>query len=240
MSGVLHEWLHPLALEEFSSAHFGRAPYARPGAAQGAVPRLSWAVLERILAARPEPDVLVARDGRLADVPPPSSLREARRLLDEKLGIVVRKAERHDAALAALARSFARDVPGEVHIQLYATPAGTRAFGWHFDREDVFIVQTEGTKDYFMRANSALPRGSLAQQPAGWQPDFGAVRRETSPLLSARLIPGDWLYIPSLWWHLVHSNEEALSISIGVLPLARPAGPGGAGARRGLRQDAAG
>lgn len=202
---MLRDWLRPQSVEDFARAHLGRSPYARPGAAQGVLPRLSWDVLERILEARPQPDVLVARDGRLADVEAPRSREAARLLLDRKLGVVVRKAEQHDAQLAELARSFARDVPGDVHIQLHVTPAGTRTFGWHFDREEVFIVQVEGTKEYYLRANTVL--ASIAPEP---HPDFGLIRRETSPLLSAHLIPGDWLYIPSGWWHLVHSNEEAL------------------------------
>lgn len=210
---MLSEWLEPMGIDEFTALHWGRRPYARPGAAAGAVSRLSWDVLELILEARPAPDVLVARDGRLANVAPPRSRRAARQILDDRLGIVVREAERHDEALAELARSFGRDLPGVVHIQLYVTPAGTRTFGWHFDSEHVFIVQTQGTKDYFMRANTVLPAGE-----PGLAPDFGAVRREKSPLLTARLIPGDWLYIPARWWHLVHSNDDALSISIGVLP----------------------
>jgi 50S ribosomal protein L16 3-hydroxylase len=210
---MLHEWLRPLSVDEFRETHLGCAPYARPGAAASALAHLTWDVLGRILDSRPAPDVLVARDGRLAAAPPPRNLCAARELLDRKLGVVVRKAERHDEGFAQLARSFARDIPGEVHIQLYATPAGTRTFGWHFDSEEVFIAQTEGTKEYYMRANTVLTSSS-----PGLAPDFGAVRRETSPLLSARLIPGDWLYIPSCWWHLVHSNEDALSISIGVSP----------------------
>jgi hypothetical protein len=210
---MLHEWLRPLSVGEFRETHLGRGPFARPGAAASALAQLTWNVLGSILESRPAPDVLVARDGRLAAVPPPRNLRAARELLDRKLGVVVLEAERHHDGFAQLARSFARDMPGEVHIQLYATPAGTRTFGWHFDSEDVFIAQTEGTKEYYMRANTVLTSSS-----PGLDPDFGAVRRETSPLLSARLIPGDWLYIPSRWWHLVHSNEDALSISIGVLP----------------------
>jgi hypothetical protein len=210
---MLREWLRPLSVDVFSQTHLGRAPYARPRAAASALAQLTWDVLGRILDSRPAPDVLVARDGRLADVPPPGGLCAARELLRRKLGVVVRKVERHDKEFAELARSFARDLPGEVHIQLYATPAGTRTFGWHFDSEEVFIAQTEGSKEYYMRANSVLTSMSPELEP-----DFSAVRRETSPLLSARLIPGDWLYIPSRWWHLVHSNEDALSISIGVLP----------------------
>jgi ribosomal protein L16 Arg81 hydroxylase len=54
--------------------------------------------------------------------------------------------------------------------------------------------------------------------PAGAWLDFTALRHETSPLMMASLLPGDWLYIPSRWWHLVHSVEDALSISIGIIP----------------------
>jgi ribosomal protein L16 Arg81 hydroxylase len=210
---MLSEWLSPLSVDEFASAHLGRAPYARPGAATNAIPRLSWDVLERVLAAEPAPDVLVASGGRLAEVPAPRDRRGTQQLMKQNLGVVVRKAERHHADLAELARSFARDLPGEVHVQLYVTPAGTQTFGWHFDVEDVFIVQTEGIKDYYMRANTVTD--SRVIEP---YPDFSLVRSETSALLSARLIPGDWLYIPSRWWHLVRSHEDALSISIGVIP----------------------
>ncbi len=209
---MLREWLAPLPVGEFASTQLGRAPYARAGAAASAVERLSWAVLERVLAAEPEPDVLVASDGRLAEVAAPRDRGSAQRLLKQNLGIVVRKAERHDAGLAELARAFARDLEGVVHVQLYVTPAGTRTFGWHYDDEDVFIAQTEGVKDYYMRANTVTDPRTVTRDP-----DFSAVRSETSPLLSARLIPGDWLYIPSRWWHLVHSREDALSISIGVI-----------------------
>jgi ribosomal protein L16 Arg81 hydroxylase len=42
-----------------------------------------------------------------------------------------------------------QNIPGEVHVQLFVAPAGTHSFGWHYDDEDVYIVQTEGSKDYF-------------------------------------------------------------------------------------------
>jgi ribosomal protein L16 Arg81 hydroxylase len=129
------------------------------------------------------------------------------------LGVVVRRAERHDTPLAELARAFADDLPGQVQVQLYTTPAGTQTFGWHYDDEHVFIVQTIGTKDYYIRENT------VATGAVGATVDFGCIRRETSPLLSARLIPGDWLYIPARWWHLVRSVDDALSISIGVTPI---------------------
>jgi ribosomal protein L16 Arg81 hydroxylase len=126
---------------------------------------------------------------------------------------VVRAAERNDPGLARLAERFERVLPGEVHIQLYATPAGTNSYGWHYDFEDVFIAQTAGVKDYYFRQNTVARDARL-----GDQLDFTSVRRETSPIYQSRLIAGDWLYIPSTWWHLVKCVEDSLSISVGVMP----------------------
>ena len=191
------------------------------------VPLLDWQTFGRVLASRSSPDVLVANDGRLVDVPPPRSLTAARSLMQRGHGMVIRRSERHEERFASLAAAFAGDLPGEVQIQLYATPAGTQTFGWHFDMEDVFIVQTAGIKDYYMRKNTVAP--SVAR---GEKPDFSLIRQETSPLLCCRLHAGDWLYIPSLWWHLVKSVEDALSISIGVFPKLADSG---LAAARGLR-----
>jgi ribosomal protein L16 Arg81 hydroxylase len=176
------------------------------------LPWFDWHALDELLAAKPAPDVLVASRGQLVDTPAPKNETEARQLMRRALGVVIRKAEQHHAGLAELARHFSRDLPGEVHIQIYATPAGSHAFGWHYDAEDVFIAQVSGAKDYYMRANTVAP------VRAENRPDFSVYEAETSPLMSARLIPGDWLYIPARWWHLVRSVDDALSISIGVMP----------------------
>lgn len=209
---MLREWLAPMTVSAFVSRHLGRSPHARPGAAQRAVPWFDWEVLERVLASRP-PDMLIASRGRLVDAPAPRDLAGLRQIMKAGLGVVIRKSERQDRQLADLAREFARDLPGEVHIQLYVTPAGTQTFGWHYDWEDVFIAQTVGSKDYHFRDNTVA-----ADAPFSARPDFSCVRRETSPMFGALLIPGDWLYIPRRWWHLVRSLEDSLSISIGVLP----------------------
>jgi 50S ribosomal protein L16 3-hydroxylase len=211
---MLREWLSPVPVADFVRTHLGRQPSARPGAAAGVIQSFDWEVLEQVLATRP-PDILIARAGRLVNAPVPGDLRAARKLMSQELGIVIRNSERQHAGLAALAQAFALDLPGEVHVQLYVTPAGTQTFGWHFDLEDVFIAQTVGVKDYYFRENTVAP--SVAP---GSPLDFSSVRQETSPLFTSQLIAGDWLYIPRRWWHLVSSVEDSLSISIGVLPLA--------------------
>jgi hypothetical protein len=210
---MLRQWVGPDALDGFLQDHLGRVPFARPGAAVSAVPLLDWETFGAVLAADPPPDVMLAFCGRLVPVEQPRSLAAARHLLGQGLGIVIRRSEHNSAVFANVKRSFAEELAGEVQVQLYATPAGTQTFGWHYDFEDVFVVQTVGVKDYYFRDNTVARDVARTSQL-----DFSAIRNETSTLYSARLIAGDWLYIPRRWWHLVRSIEDSLSISVGVMP----------------------
>jgi 50S ribosomal protein L16 3-hydroxylase len=207
---MLPEWLAPVRLEEFTTHVLHRRAYARPGSASGALPLFDWPTLDGLLAARPPPDLLVVTRGRVLDEPPPRCLAALRGLMHRGLGLNIRRAERSDRGLSRLASAFGSTMGAEVQIQLFVTPAETYGFGWHYDAEDVFIVQTAGTKDYYFRENTVSSR--VCSGP----PDFSQVRDETSPLQTARLIPGDWLYIPSRWWHIARCVEDSLSISVGV------------------------
>jgi len=210
---MLTEWLAPQDLGWFMRNHFQTAPFARPGAARDAVPVLDWQTLDRVLGSGQPLDVMTVRAGALQEVAIPRSLEDARALMRAGVSVVVRGAERHDPQLRALADGFEAALPGEVHVQVYATPAATNSYGWHYDFEDVFIAQTAGVKDYYFRQNTVARDTRL-----GDQLDFTAVRKETSPIYQSRLIAGDWLYIPSTWWHLVKCAEDSLSISVGVMP----------------------
>jgi 50S ribosomal protein L16 3-hydroxylase len=213
---MLTEWLAPKDLGWFMRTHFQTTPFARPEAARGAVQVLDWQTLDRILRSDRPLDVMTVRAGQLQEVAIPPSLEDARALMRAGVSVVVRGAERHDPGLRALAEGFEAALPGEVHLQVYATPAETNSYGWHYDFEDVFIAQTAGVKDYYLRQNTVARDTRL-----GDLLDFTAIRQETSPIYQSRLIAGDWLYIPSTWWHLVKCAEDSLSISVGVMPPGR-------------------
>jgi 50S ribosomal protein L16 3-hydroxylase len=156
-------------------------------------------------------DILVVARGKLLDLPVPRSSAALRAMLATGVGLVIRRAEYHEPALAKFALSLTNFIPGEVHVQLFVTPAGTHGFGWHYDDEDVFILQTSGIKDYFFRDNTVE-----RTRPSASVPDFTQFRRETSPVGTTRLIPGDWLYIPSRWWHMAQCTDDSLSVSLGI------------------------
>jgi 50S ribosomal protein L16 3-hydroxylase len=208
---MLASWLGPMRIEDFVATHVGRQAWASPGVAVDACALFDWATLDRLLGI-PGIDLLVVAKGLLCDVPPPRALGEARALLQQGLGFVIRHAERHDAALASLAQALAKDLGGKARVQLFVTPAGTHGFGWHYDLEEVFIAQTAGIKDYYFRRNTVACKPAVRERF-----DFELVRQERSPVQTSRLLAGDLLYIPSPWWHLARCSEASLSISVGVL-----------------------
>ena len=53
-------------------------------------------------------------------------------------------------------------------------------------------------------------------------PEDMGYERETSRLrMTCRLEAGDWLYIPSGWWHIARTQAASLHLSIGVMPVTR-------------------
>jgi 50S ribosomal protein L16 3-hydroxylase len=202
---MLLDWLGGTSLDEFRDRWLRVAPKAQPGTACAARELLDWGVLDRVL--HSAPDTLVVSGGRLLAIPPPRSLEDLAACFAAGIGLCIRHAERHDPGLARLAAAF--DDLGTARVQLFATPGRSHGFGWHYDDEDVFIAQTEGVKDYYFRANT------VADQPAS-PAMFARFFEEASTLCTATLLAGDFLYLPSRWWHMAICHQDALSISIGV------------------------
>lgn len=208
---MIPDWSTPSERLGFLRDSFGQRPYAQAGAARAAVPLLGWATLDNLFRSPLAPDVITVAAGQLAKVPVPRSTNDVRALMARGISTVIRRSERHDRGLLRLARAFAAALHGEVHVQIYATPADTHSYGWHYDFENVFIAQTLGIKDYYMRDNTIARHTGLGERP-----DFACIRQEKSQICEARLIAGDWLYIPQRWWHFVRCIEDSLSISVGV------------------------
>lgn len=206
---MLRDWIAPLTLADFRAQHFGRVAWAQPGSTKGSVATLDWTGLGRVLGVGA--DTIVCAKGQHLPFPAPRDLDELRAYMRMGIGLAMRYTERADAGLRAVADSFA-DLPGTPQVQVFATPSGTHGFGWHYDLEDVFIAQTAGVKDYYFRPNTV-------EADAPFPPkDFSGYHAETSPLMTATLVAGDFLYIPSRWWHMAICKEDALSISVGLLP----------------------
>jgi 50S ribosomal protein L16 3-hydroxylase len=208
----LRTLLGELPLERFVADYYQRLPFSAPRTAQPLCELGTWQSLVGILS-HDVADVLVCRRNAQHAGPAPRSDDDAQRLVADGYTLLVRHAERHDERLAQLAAAFARDFAAPVNIHMYCTPGGQFGFGWHYDAEEVFIVQTTGRKEYSLRKNTVNPWPVEETLPANMH-----YEREIMPLVRCELAAGDWLYIPSGYWHMGQSQETAISLAIGLAP----------------------
>jgi ribosomal protein L16 Arg81 hydroxylase len=206
--------LGDFGLARFVAEYLHRLPLALAGAAGGVKELGTWSVVGEILAGD-SPDVMLVRGGERLDARRPGDEREARALSDAGYSIVVRHAERHHAGTAELARSFETAFCGPVDVQMFVTPPGRAGFTWHYDAEDVFILQAAGSKEYGLRKNTVNPWPLEETLPADMR-----YEREIMPLMTVNLAAGDLLYVPCGYWHRADasgSTEAAISLAVGVM-----------------------
>jgi 50S ribosomal protein L16 3-hydroxylase len=189
---------------EFLDHYFHRLPFSSATTAEPVCHLGTWDVLGEILR-QPDADRMVVRAGEPYAGPLPTTPIAAQTLVDEGFTILLRHAEQHHAELRRLADAFATDLQAPVNIHIYATPPGCRGFTWHYDAEDVFIMQTAGNKQYWLRKNTVHPWPLVETIPENMN-----YPREIMPLLRVELNAGDWLYIPCGYWHQAKACAEPI------------------------------
>jgi 50S ribosomal protein L16 3-hydroxylase len=201
-------------LERFIDQFLHRLPIALPEAAEPFCSWGQWDILSDILKA-PDNDVMVVRANEQYTGNLPRNSTEAQVLAEKGYTLLVRHAERHHTGIAKLADEFSRVFCAPVDAHIYATPSNQYGFSWHYDAEDVFILQLTGEKTYGLRKNTVNPWPLEETLPHDMQ--YG---RELMPLMQVKLNAGDMLYIPCGYWHrgvVGESSETAISLAIGVM-----------------------
>lgn len=229
--GLLRTLLGSDGWQHFTRDHRGQHPFVMPRVASDLLAQCDWGHLGETLAS-PATDVLVVRRSEDLASAPPRSLAELQELFKHDTGIALRNAELVSERVRAICAALAEDIPGHHRATVFATPENTHSLAWHFDTEELFIVQLAGWKAHYLRENTVVPP---PRTPSGH--NLAAYPLETSPLLTIELHPGDVLYVPSGWWHMARAHHTSLSISIGVrsAPNAVRAAPLDAGKRAALR-----
>lgn len=197
----------------FLPKHFTRLPYSRPDDAKDLADFLNWGVVQKVL--KEKKSILrIVKDSVLLTEGSNIEYDHAMEYYNQGHTLLLRYAERSHPLLKMLADDFSTSFKTEVDIQLYCTPEGNNAFGWHYDVEEVFIIQTRGSKRYTIRPNTIHPRPLLKSMPKNLE-----YEKESGELfLDVLLKEGDWLYIPSGWWHIARTQSESMHISIGLMP----------------------
>lgn len=208
---VLDALLEGFPKAEFLEKHYFRLPYSRSGAARALAAAADWPVVERILG-RSGVDSFLAKEGRRWEAGKTPTWPEALAQFGQGYTIVLRDAQKNDPGLDALAKSFFDEFKAPVNVHVYCTPKERTGFGWHYDVEDVFILQSAGVKEYRLRKNTVNPWPILETVPEDMR-----FEREVTPFFTCRLGPGDWLYIPPGWWHEARAAEDSITIAVGLM-----------------------
>jgi 50S ribosomal protein L16 3-hydroxylase len=126
--------------------------------------------------------------------------------------VVVRHAEMACSSLYAVALEFKKIFDLPIDIQLYCTPQDQVGFDWHYDVEDVFVIQTSGQKEFMLRRNvdTHPPLFNAASAHRFQSMSIG-------PQINCRLHAGDVLFIPSGYWHKAKALTPSFHFSVGVM-----------------------
>jgi ribosomal protein L16 Arg81 hydroxylase len=202
--------LGELPVQSFFEEHYLKLPLAMRDTATGCAPLGDWQMLIALLAEAHADLMIASRQGRWTGARPRSA-DDARKLLDAGYTIGIRHVQQLNERLTELAREFEAVFSAPVDIHFYVTPAGCGGFGWHYDAEEVFVLQTAGSKAWSLRKNTVNPWPLMETLPEDMR--YG---REIMPLLRCQLEAGDWLYIPGGYWHTTEAGLESYSLSLGI------------------------
>lgn len=208
---ILQKLLQDDSSSRFLSENWKCVPYSRPIAAKNLITFSHPEDLDKISSAA-NSKIKIIKDNQIIQSSqsfPSTLLHES---LNQGRSLVIRHAEKSLKPLENLATQFATCFQGAVDIQIFLTPANQQTFDWHYDAEEVFIIQTEGTKKFTLRQNTINPNPSLDNMPNDLQ-----YEKETSSIvLNCDLEAGDWLYIPKGWWHRAQAQTRSIHLSVGI------------------------
>lgn len=197
----------------FLHKHFTRLPFSRPHGGEPYRSYLNWKMVEKVLSTK-KSVLRIVQDGKVIKDYVDLDFEQSKKHFEQGHTLLLRYAEKSSPELQSLARDFSEAFHTEVDIQLYCTPEGHNAFGWHYDVEEVFIIQTQGSKSYSIRPNTIHPNPLVQSIPK----DLEYEKEKTPIEINVTLEAGDFLYIPSGWWHIARTQKESMHISIGLMP----------------------
>lgn len=213
---ILKEIIGPNQLNSFLSNHLFRSPYAAPFSARKFAGLADWNLLNEIFKSQHNNCWLVS-NGKLPDDATLNTgvltAQQAEQSFHLGKTILIRHAEKAHPKLSKIAKEFHDAFHSPVDIQIYATPKEKEGFDWHYDIEDVFIIQTHGEKEFRLIPNTVTSRPLPVMTPRNCR--FRLENKKTE--IRCWLKAGDFLYIPAGYWHKAKAVMDSIHLSAGVL-----------------------
>ncbi|NOT54806.1 MAG: hypothetical protein HOP18_09400 [Deltaproteobacteria bacterium] len=201
--------LGPNDLGDFRARIHAKMPLLVRGARGKYADLFSWSSLTDVLnlGVGPSSSLKLNLDGRFIPV---DNHREVHAALKQGATLIVENVDRLDKNLARFLDRLSGETHTPTRFNLYASPTGKQGYKIHYDTHDVFVLQIEGQKDWFV-----FP--STIEQPLYFQKRHSVTPPPLDkPELTCTLKKGDLLYIPKGHWHYaVASSEPSLHLTLG-------------------------
>ncbi|HXC54633.1 MAG TPA: cupin domain-containing protein [Rhizomicrobium sp.] len=215
MISSLQELLAPLTVDAFSGLLRERTlTFRRGAAAERFVGLLDWQTLRGLLESGvfPAEKLRVTHGGRFLLAPihltqGKLNLANFAKLLERGISVVAEPLIPYVPPLAALCGDITARLGEEVTACAIATTGSGGAFEMHFDREDLIILQLEGSKRWKVY-------GPPAPTPVRGMPEV-VPPEPVAPLFDEVLRAGDFLFLPAGYWHLCE-NGPGLSLHAAI------------------------
>ncbi|NDG86083.1 MAG: hypothetical protein EBX52_13725 [Proteobacteria bacterium] len=212
MDPLISELRAPIDRNEFLSKIYRREPFSVPSGAVAFRHLIDWPLIGAIIESG-HPDCWLPKDSRLPKDESRMTLESALEGFEQGRTVLVRHSERAHPEMARIAATFHEVLQKPIDIQLYCTPRSQVGFGWHYDVEQVFVIQSRGQKEFLLRRNSVNPLPGLGPLPQNLRFDLETAKTQYRCLLQE----GDWLHIPAGFWHHAQAVEDSFHLSVGVL-----------------------
>ncbi|MBR0656368.1 hypothetical protein GXW79_14895 [Roseomonas arctica] len=232
MAMTLDELLAPITPETFFAEYFDRKPLHVPGGAAKFAQVLSWRHLNRlldmthiwseqslkmVLDGAPVPAAqystrATSRDQQAVLQPDPARMRE---WIRRGASLVLNDVDSLTPGLAAVSDALEGAGLGKSQANVYVSWQAHKAFASHYDTHDVWAVQIEGEKTWYVwegRAEWPISHPAFRGQP---QAHHDAAKGKL--LATIVLKPGDLLYLPRGWYHdAMTLSEASVHVAYGV------------------------
>lgn len=153
------------------------------------------------------PDLRFHQGGEsLPDVSP----RQWRDRLHQGATLILNNIHERVPPVAQFAAALQRELGHRTQVNLYLSPPTQQGFNCHYDTHEVFILQLDGVKEWFLYESTVAYPTRETRTDTDLPPD-------TPPLWQGELKPGDLLYIPRGHWHYAITNHGySLHLTLGI------------------------
>lgn len=202
--------LQPYSEKEFLENNWTKKAIAISGKGRKDFTHLfSWEKLNSLLNFHQiqYPDLRLAFDGQVLDRKENNNLTQ---WCQKGATLIIDQIHQRIPEISRFASKISYELGYSTQVNAYCSWSNKQGFSRHYDTHDVFILQVEGSKQWYIYTDTL-------KYPLPTQKSASFIPPEEEAYLSCILQPGDVLYIPRGHWHYaVAKNEPSIHLTLGI------------------------